>query len=136
MVEVYLDTDCILALVKESDWLKEIVQGRIQSETKLSTSVMTIVECRLVLLREMSHKVAMGVETVLRDWNITLLPLDEDTLTEANKLMRKHDFLGTFDALHIATAILNGEMILSTDHVFSLIPEISVENPRKTSKAN
>ena len=40
---MYLDTDCILALVKDSDWLKKPVQRRLKQEKKLSTSVLSIV---------------------------------------------------------------------------------------------
>ena len=44
--------------------------------------------------------------------------------------MQKFDFLGTFDALHIATAIIQKEKIMSSDHVFPLIPELGIIDPR------
>ena len=80
MILVYLDTDCILALVKESDWLKKPVQRRLKSEKKLSTSVLSIVECRLVLLRESIPKEAFSVEKEIKKWKIKLIPLDEKIL--------------------------------------------------------
>jgi len=127
---VYLDTDCILALVKDSDWLKEPVQKKIKLEKRLVTSVLSVVECRLVLLRENTPEEAYNVENTLKKWKIKLIILDKKTLEKSKKLMNEFDFLGTFDAIHIATAIINNEKILSTDHVFSLIAKIEVENPR------
>jgi len=130
VILVYLDTDCILALVKDSDWLKEPVTKKIKREKKLSTSVLTVIECRLVLLRENTPEEAFRVEKVINKWKIKLIPLDEQVLKQAKKFMQEFDFLGTFDAVHIATADLNCETILSTDHVSSLIPNIEVVDPR------
>jgi len=127
---VYLDTDCILALVKDSDWLKVSVEKRLKGEDKLVTSVLTVVECRLVLLREATIDEAFRVEEVIKCWKIKLIPLDEKVMKRSKKLMQQNDFLGTFDSIHIATALINNEPILSTDHVFSLISELDVEDPR------
>ncbi len=128
---MYLDTDCILALVKDSDWLKKTVEKRIKNEKKLCTSVLSVVESRLVLIREENIDIALSVEDKLRNLRIKLLPLEERILLESNGLMVQFDFLGTFDALHIATAKLHKEKILSTDHIFGMIPGLSVEDPRK-----
>ncbi len=130
MVNVYLDTDCVLALVKDSDRLKEPVQNRIKDEKGLLTSVLTVVECRLVLLRENTPEEMFRIEKTLKDWKIKLIPLDEKVLKKSKQLMHKHDFLGTFDALHIATAINQNEKTLSTDHIFAIIPGLNVIDPR------
>ena len=127
---MYLDTDCVLALVKDTDWLKESVQNRIRGEKSLCTSVLTVVESRLVLIRESTIKVAFDVEKSLDEWEIRLLPLDKEILIESKRLMKKYDFLCTFDAIHIATASHYNEKILSTDHLFPLIEDLTVENPR------
>lgn len=127
---MYLDTDCILALIKDSDWLKVPVQNKLKHEKKLSTSVLAVVESRLVLLRESTPEEAFRVEQIISKWKIKLIPLDEKVLKKSKILMQKFDFLGTFDAIHIATAILLNEKIMSTDHVFSLIPKLEVEDPR------
>jgi PIN domain nuclease of toxin-antitoxin system len=131
VVKVYLDTDCILALVKDKDWLKKPVEKRIKKEKKLCTSVLSVVESRLILIREENIDSALSVEEKIKNMNIKLLPLDEEVLKESNHLMGQFDFLGTFDALHIATAKLHKEKILSTDHIFELIPGLPVEDPRK-----
>jgi uncharacterized protein with PIN domain len=127
---VYLDTDCILALVKDSDWLKASVEKRLKGENKLVSSVLTVVESRLVLLRETTPEEAFRVEEIIKKWKIKLIPLDEKVMKKSKKLMQQNDFLGTFDSIHIATALINKEPILSTDHVFSLIPELDIMDPR------
>ena len=127
---MYLDTDCILALVKDSDWLKKPVERRLRSEKKLYTSVLSVVECRLVLLRESTPEEAFRVEEEIKKWKIKLIPLDDKILKKSKKLMQKFDFLGTFDALHIAIALIQKEKILSSDHVFPLIPRLEVIDPR------
>ncbi|UCF08499.1 MAG: PIN domain-containing protein [Thermoplasmata archaeon] len=130
MVNVYLDTDCILALVKESDWLKTPVEKRIKNEKGLCTSVMSVVESRLVLMREENIESVFRIEEKLNSLKIKLLPLDENIISESNNLMKDFDFLATFDAIHIATAKLHKEKVLSTDHIFKLVPGLTVEDPR------
>lgn len=131
MVDVYLDTDCILALVKDSDWLKSPVQKRIKNEKRLCTSVLSVVESRLVLMREEDIGSVLGIQEKLKSLKIKLLPLEENILSESNNLMKDFDFLATFDAIHIATAKFHKEKILSTDHIFKLIPGLPVEDPRE-----
>lgn len=128
---MYLDTDSVLALVKESDWLKTDVEMRIKGEKTLCTSVMTVVECRLVLIREEGRDVSHSVEKVLKKTKIQLLPLNEKILEKSRELSIKYDFLGVFDALHAATSIVENETMLSTDHVFALIDEVKVTDPRE-----
>ena len=67
MVDVYLDTDCVLALVKESDWLKDAVTKRLRKEKKLYISVLSVVESRLILTREENLNVALRVEKILKN---------------------------------------------------------------------
>ncbi len=134
MVEVYLDTDCILALVKDKDWLKETVQKRLKNERKLCTSVLAVVESRLVLMREADLDDALKVEEKIEEMKIKLLPLNEKALRESKELMMEYDFIGTLDALHIATAKLHKETILSTDHLILSLPDLKVEDPRNHEK--
>ena len=131
MVKVYLDTDCILALVKDSDWLKRPVERRIKNNRRLCTSVLSVVEARLVLMREEDIGSVFKIEEKLKAHKIKLLSLDERIISDSDKLMRDFDFLATFDAIHIATAKYHKEKVLTTDHLFSLIPGLSVEDPRE-----
>ena len=131
MVDVYLDTDCILAIVKDSDWLKKSVEKRIRNEKRLCTSVLSVVESRLVLMREEDIESVFNIQEKLKSLKIKQFPLDENVLSKSNKLMKDFDFLAIFDAIHIATARLHNEKVLSTDHIFKLIPNLTVEDPRE-----
>jgi hypothetical protein len=126
---MYLDTDCILALIKESDWLKEPVQKRLLKEKGLCTSVLSVIECKLIFAREEKLETSLLVEDKITKEHIKLLPLDEKVLTLSNDLQKRYPILGIFDSIHIGTAIINKERILSSDHLFPQIAEISVENP-------
>ena len=130
MVRVYLDTDCILALVKKSDWLKRSVKRRIKNEKNLCTSVVSVVECRLVLLRENSFEEAISVENVLKEYKIKLLPLDEKILKMSNDLMKEYSGFKTFDAIHASYVMLYKEKMLSSDTIFPSIDGVDVENPK------
>jgi predicted nucleic acid-binding protein len=127
---MYLDTDCVLALIKKSDWLKEPVTKKIKGEKSRCTSVITVVECRLIFLREGTTKEALSIEKEMKRFNIKLIPMDEAVIKKSNDLIRKYEFLGTFDSLHLATAMLQNEKILSSDHIFPSIKGLIVENPR------
>ena len=56
---MYLDTDIILAIVKPSDWLKDVVERKIKVLSDPKTSVFTLVEAEIVLNREASREVSV-----------------------------------------------------------------------------
>ena len=56
---MYLDTDIILAIVKPSDWLKDVVERKIKVLSDMKTSVFTLVEAEIVLNREASREVSV-----------------------------------------------------------------------------
>ena len=127
---MYLDTDIILAIVKPTDWLKEIVERKLMQIRNLKTSVFTLVEAEIVLNREESRELAISVLERVKERNIQLLPLTEEILAKAVELLRKYRKLNIFDSVHIACAICEGEDILSTDSLFDEIEEIENVDPR------
>ena len=131
MERVYLDTDCVLALVKDQDWLKGSVLSRIKNEDSLVTSVLTVVEMRLVLLRDMNIKKVVEKERSFESYQIELIPFEEDIQKISLELMSKYEFLTTFDAVHAATAISHQIKLISTDRSFPRIKGLLVEDPRR-----
>lgn len=129
----YLDTDCILALIKESDWLKSHVENAVGPDEKYYMSVLTVIECKLVISREDQREKIHDLNVRIMDHNIELLPVDNYVERVSDQLLKKYDFLGIFDSIHAATAIINGLTILSTDHIFPLMEELSVNDPRDLS---
>ncbi|MFW3145324.1 MAG: PIN domain-containing protein [Thermoplasmatota archaeon] len=131
MAGKYLDTDCLLALIKESDWLKADVEMVVQGEDRLFTSVFTNKECKLVISRESARKDMHDMEVHFNRYNVRMLPFDERVEMLSNHLLKKYEFLGIFDSIHAATSILHGLTIISTDHIFPLIDELFVKDPRE-----
>lgn len=127
---MYLDTDCVLALIKEKDWLKEFVLERIEDESSLMTSMISILECRLVLSREDNRSKSIDLVEMIKKFKMELIPYDVETENKARSLLSKYSFLNIFDSLHLATAILNDERILSTDHLFPEVTEVVCIDPR------
>ncbi|MGA1873117.1 MAG: type II toxin-antitoxin system VapC family toxin [Thermoplasmatota archaeon] len=129
----YLDTDCILALIKESDWLKSDVQKALHDDQRNYTSILTLVESKLVISREEERDSIHDLSDLIKAMNIELLPMDQEVERISNQLIRKYDFLGIFDSIHAATANINDLTMVSTDHIFPLMEELSVIDPRYIS---
>ncbi|HLC84622.1 MAG TPA: PIN domain-containing protein [Candidatus Nanoarchaeia archaeon] len=125
---MYLDTDIILALIKQQDWLKPYV--RLKDLQPAKTSTLTIVEARIVLLREYSRKEALDALKKVKDFGIQILPLDEKVMQKSQELMHTHEKLQIFDAIHAACAIIHNETLVSTDSIYQDINEVHQHNPR------
>ena len=128
---MYLDSDCVLALIKDSDWLKNTVKERVSTENELFTSAVTIIECKLVISREEQRELMHDIDSKIIEAGIQLLPFNLETDEISNKLLKKYEFLGIFDSIHAATSILHELILLSTDHIFPLMEEVRSEDPRK-----
>ena len=125
---MYLDTDIALALAKEEDWLKEHVVKLNLEHAK--TSVLTIIEARLVLNREYSREKALQVLDKIKKLKIGLISLDEEIIAKSQELIEKYNKIGIFDSIHAATAIVNSEELISTDSIFGEIDEVNNKDPR------
>ncbi len=128
---MYLDTDVILALVKQEDWLQEHID--LSKLQPAATSVITILEARLVLEREYGRKQALDVLSSVQKHQITLLPFTELILKKSQQLLQKYPRLNNFDSLHAAFALVHNKTLVSTDTLFPTIVEITVKDPRELS---
>ena len=127
---MYLDTDVILSLLKERDWLKESVEKKLREvNEKLKTSAITIVECQIVLIREESRSSATDVLDRIRELRVEVLPLTEEVLQLSKELLEKYPKLNIFDSLHIAHVLHEGEKIMSTDSLFDEIEGVARMDP-------
>jgi len=127
---MFLD-DRIIALVKKEDRLKDVVQKAIVSCDHISTSVLTLIEARLILLRSGDPELALSISNTMSRYGIRVLPIDSRAFNEATHLIRMYPFLTTFDSFHVSTAMMNDEVMMSTDHVFPRIEGLQVRDPRK-----
>lgn len=127
----YLDTDCILASIKESDWLKPHIEKVVQGEDRFFTSVLTNIECKLVLSRESAREDMDDMEAHYHRYNVKMLPFDEKVERLSDHPLKKYEFLGIFDPIHAASSIPHGLQMVSTDHIYPLIEGLSVKDPRE-----
>lgn len=109
---MYAETDFLLALVKEDDWL-QAAAGSVYEAHKgdLWTSEHALVELLLVAYRE-----GMDTERVVAD-AIDLLEVrgDADRVLAATTYVEDHGFT-PYDALHLAASV--GDIIVSSDEAY------------------
>lgn len=111
---IYADTDFFLALMKESDWLKNPAQKALRAyKGALWTSPATLIELLLV-----AAEFGLDPEILIRD-ALALVKLDGG---EANPFLAaagyiKERKIGVFDAVHAGYCGANGT-ILSSDKVY------------------
>ncbi len=125
---MYLDTDIVLAITKENDWLKPKVDLRKIKNPK--TSVFTVIEAEIVLLREYSRKDAIGILEKVSGKGIKTIDFTNSVMKKSNEFLSRYDKLNIFDSVHAAFSFVLKEEILSTDAIFDEIKEIKRIDPR------
>lgn len=106
---MYAETDFLLALIKDEDWLGDTAEAVYRDHRDdLWTSQFTLIELLLVAYRE-----DRDTEQVIAN-AAALLEVrgDVDTVLSAAAYIEDHDFT-PFDALHLVES--NGDTIVSSD---------------------
>lgn len=125
---MYLDLDVILAELKADDWLTSDVD--IESTEEPKTSVATGIELQYVMEGEWDRDRVVGAHQEIVSKNIELVPLTSDALDAAADLRSQYEALNVFDGVHLGSAFVLDEPIVSTDTLFPEIPEIEHIDPR------
>ncbi len=125
---MYLDLDVILAELKADDWLASDVD--IESIRDPKTSVATGIELQYVMEDEWDRNRVVRAHQEIAQTNIELVPLTSDALDAAADLRSQYGALNVFDGVHLGTAAVLEEPIVSTDTLFPEIPEIEHTDPR------
>ncbi|WP_255150076.1 type II toxin-antitoxin system VapC family toxin [Halorarius halobius] len=125
---VYLDLDVLLAELKADDWLASDVD--IDSIEEPKTSVATGIELQYVMEDEWNRGSVVRAHQEIASQNIELVPLTSDALDAAAELRSQYDALNVFDGVHLGSAAVLDEPIVSTDTLFPEIPEIEHIDPR------
>jgi hypothetical protein len=125
---VYLDLDVILAELKADDWLASDVD--IDSIEEPKTSVATGIELQYVMEDEWERDRVVQAHQEIASQNIELVPLTSDALDAIADLRAQYDALNVFDGVHLGSAAVLDEPIVSTDTLFPEIPEIEHIDPR------
>ena len=125
---VYLDLDVILAELKADDWLASDVD--IDSLDEPKTSVATGIELQYVMEDEWDRGRVIRAHQEIASQNIELVPLTSDALDAAADLRSQYEALNVFDGVHLGSAAVLDEPIVSTDTLFPEIPEVEHIDPR------
>ncbi|GAB7091102.1 hypothetical protein JCM18237_13730 [Halorubrum luteum] len=126
---MYLDTDVVLAVLKADDWLSSAVD--LDAIDDPETSVSTCIEVQYAMEDEWDRDRLTTVNEAIVDAEIELIPLREPHIAAGGTLQRKYDRLNLFDAVHLGTAEILDETLVSTDTLYPTIDEISTVDPRE-----
>jgi hypothetical protein len=119
---MYAETDFILALIKDDDWLGEAAATVYRDhQDELWTSQFTLIELLMIAYRE-----ERDTERVITN-AAALLDVrgDVDTVVTAATYVEDHGFT-PFDALHLVES--DGDTIVSSDETYeSFAPRLDLE---------
>ena len=109
---MYAETDFLLALIKDDDWLGEAAESVYREHRdELWTSQFTLIELLMVAYRE-----ERDTERVVSNAaNLVEVRGDVETVVTAATYVEDHGFT-PFDALHLVES--NGETIVSSDETY------------------
>lgn len=109
---MYVETDFLLALIKDEDWLGEAAAGVYREHRDdLWTSQFTLIELLLVAYREDRNT----ERVVTNAASLVEVRGDVDTVVAASTYVEDHGFT-PFDALHLVES--DGEPIVSSDDAY------------------
>jgi hypothetical protein len=121
---MYAETDFLLALIKDEDWLGEVAETVYRDRrSELWTSQFTLIELLLVAYRE-----DRDTERVVTNAaNLVEVRGDVDTVVAAATYVEEHGFT-PFDALHLVES--DGDPIVSSDGAYDgFAPRIDLTEP-------
>jgi len=137
-----IETDIVLAHVKERDWLKpyadSILSAANSGMIRLSASCEVIHELYYV-----SVKLGIDLETLLNKVvaltninNLYWIPATTEIILAAMSLMLEYNLSSIFDAYYAATALFSDpdRTIISTDTIYDRIPGVKRVDPRELAK--
>ncbi|RQG96844.1 PIN domain-containing protein [Natrarchaeobius oligotrophus] len=109
---MYAETDFLLALIKDDDWLGEAAESVYREHRdELWTSQFTLIELLMVAYRE-----ERDTERVVSNAaNLVEVRGDVETVVTAATYVEDHEFT-PFDALHLVES--NGDTVVSSDDTY------------------
>ena len=110
---VYVETDFLLALVKDSDWLKDSAANALE-ERDVVTSTYSYLE--LLLIRE--HHEFDYITLFSNMLDVVPVESDDERQIVLKAVSYFEDGMTAFDAFHAATAETRGHPILSSDNAY------------------
>jgi hypothetical protein len=109
---MYVETDFLLALLKDEDWLGESAEAIYdEHRNDLWTSQFTLIELLLVAYREDRDAVRVVADAA----EIVTVRGDTETVLAAATYVENHDFT-PFDALHLVES--DGDTVVTSDETY------------------
>lgn len=131
-----IESDLLLPLIKKGDRLgavSEKVLGQVKAGklTGVYASTAALQEVVFWLYnRGLLQEAIQAVNALKALPNLTWVPISPDVCLEAAIIMKEYG-LGPFDAYHAATSLSRDSMVMSTEHVYSRIPGLTILDPNE-----
>lgn len=120
---MYVETDFLIALVKDDDWLREAAVQALEERDDIHTSILAYAEV-LVLFYD-REQAAYEIDAPRAIANLLeLVPIEptahEDAVLAAAAFIDEYD-LTPFDALHAGLATTRDESVLSSETAYETV---------------
>jgi hypothetical protein len=125
------DRDVIRAELTADDGLASDVD--IDAIEAPTTSVATGIELQYVMDDEWDRDRVVRAHHEITSHDIEPVPLTSDALDAAGDLRAQYAALNVFDGVHLGSAVVLDEPIVSTDTLFPELPEIEHLDPRDST---
>ena len=131
-----IESDLLIPLIKKDDRLREAsekVLNQIKSRrlTGAYASTVAIQEVVFWLYNRGLHQEAIQAVNALKLLpNLEWVPLSPDICLQAAIIMKEYG-VGPFDAYHAATSLSRDSIVMSTEHVYSRIPGLTLVDPNE-----
>lgn len=111
----------------KSGWIENVY---LESIEEPKTSVATGNELQYVIEDEWDRDRVVRAHQEISSNNIELVPLTSSALDAAADIREQYEAVNVFDGVHLGSAVVLNEPIVSTDTLFPEIPEIEHIDPR------
>lgn len=120
---MYVESDFLVALVKNDDWLQEAAMQAHEDESDIHTSILAYAEVLVLFYSREQAEYEIDVPRAISNL-LELVPVEpaqhEDAILAAAALLEEYD-LTPFDALHAGVITTRGESVLSSETAYDTV---------------
>jgi predicted nucleic acid-binding protein len=120
---MYVETDFLMALLKEEDWLRDAALSSLDERDDIHTSILSYAEVLVLFYDREASAYEIDAPRAVANL-LELVPIEpashEDAVLAATVFIDEHD-LTPFDALHAGVAATNDETVLSSDRAYDSV---------------
>jgi len=120
---MYVETDFLLGLAKQDDWLQDAAHNSLEEYEEIHTSITAYTEFLMLAYDEETADYTVDVGRVVANL-VELVPVrpqeHEEAVLTATVLAAEQEFT-PFDAIHAGIAIVTDESVLSTEQDYDTI---------------